>query len=169
MFSPDENLLEIIARTLCVYLVLLVVLRLAGKRELGQMEPFDVVVLLLISEAVQNAIIGGDQSLTGGLVAAGLLIGANKTIAVARDRIPRLRSALESSPTELVRDGRFLHEEMQKEELEEREVMMAIRGHGLAEVEDVYLAVLETDGSISVIPEDNKPQSARRRRPLKRR
>jgi uncharacterized membrane protein YcaP (DUF421 family) len=155
---------EIIARTLIIYGALLVGLRVAGKRELGQMTAFDVVVLLLISEAVQNAIIGGDLSVTGGLIAAGTLIGANYSIAKARERLPWLREFIEGSPTELVRDGKLLRENMRKENLEPEELMMEIREHGLADVKDVRLAVLENDGSISVVPADGDGQPPRKRR-----
>jgi uncharacterized membrane protein YcaP (DUF421 family) len=135
---------------------LLLALRLAGKRELGQMTPFDLIVLLLISEAVQNAIISGDESLTAGLIAAGVLITANYGLAFTRDRLPWLREALEGTPTVVVSNGRFLRKNMREEGLTEEEVMMAVREQGFAEVENVKLAVMETDGSISVIPADRK-------------
>jgi uncharacterized membrane protein YcaP (DUF421 family) len=153
-----------------VYLALLVVIRVAGKRELGQMTPFDLIVLLLISEAVQNAIIGGDESLTGGLVAAGLLIGTNYAVAMARDRLPWLREAVEGTPTVLMTGGRFLRKNMQKEGVEEEEIMMAARQQGVADAKNIKLAVLETDGSISVVRADSdsgdKPSGHRRRRRL---
>jgi len=164
LFDLDINALEIIARTVIIYGALLVALRVAGKRELGQMTPFDLVVLLLISEAVQNAIIGGDLSLTGGLIAAGTLIGANYGIAKARDRLHWVRTLVEGSPTELVRDGKLLRENMRKENVELEELMMEIREHGLADLKEVRLAVLETDGSISVVPADGDAQTQPRRR-----
>jgi uncharacterized membrane protein YcaP (DUF421 family) len=165
MFSPDLNLLEVVARTLLVYLALLVALRLAGKRELGQMTPFDLIVLLLISEAVQNAIIGGDESLTGGLIAAGVLIGTNYSLAFASERVSwRLRQALEGVPTIVVSNGRFLRQNMKKEGLGEEEILMAIRQQGIGEVKDVHLAVLETDGTISVVPAGGKPHTSKRSR-----
>jgi uncharacterized membrane protein YcaP (DUF421 family) len=161
VFDLGINGFEIIARTLIIYGALLVGLRVAGKRELGQMTAFDVVVLLLISEAVQNAIIGGDLSVTGGLIAAGTLIGANYGIAKARERLPWLREFIEGSPTELVRDGKLLRENMRKENVEPEELMMEIREHGLADLKDVRLAVLENDGSISVVPADGDGQPPR--------
>jgi uncharacterized membrane protein YcaP (DUF421 family) len=174
MFSPDTHLLEIVARTFVVYLALLVVLRLAGKRELGQMTPFDLVVLLLISEAVQNALIGGDESLTGGLIAAAMLIGTNYAVAAVRDRIPWLREMVEGSPTVVVSKGRFQRQNMKKEGIDEEEVMMAARQQGIADIGKVKLAVLETDGSISVVPDsgnegDDRPKRRRRRRLFQKR
>ena len=88
MFSPDVNGWSIVARTLIVYAALLIGLRLAGKREIGQMTPFDLVVILLIANAVQNAMVGPDTSVTGGLIAAGALIVGNYGVAQARERLP---------------------------------------------------------------------------------
>jgi uncharacterized membrane protein YcaP (DUF421 family) len=169
MFSLDISAIEIIARTVIVYLALLFALRLAGKRELGQMTPFDLVVLLLVSEAVQNSIIGGDESLTGGLIAAGILIGANYGLGAATERITFLREAIEGTPTLLVSNGNFLRKNMRSENLDEDEVLMAIRQHGVEDVEGVRLAVLETDGTISVVPVDAKPATRRPRKIFRKR
>jgi uncharacterized membrane protein YcaP (DUF421 family) len=167
VFSLDVNGVEIVVRTMIVYLALLFALRVAGKREMGQMTSFDLVVLLLISEAVQGSMVGEDMSVTGGLIAAGILIGGNYGLAQARDRIPFLRAALESSPTVVVSNGRFMRRNMRDENLEEDEVMLAIRAHGIEDVKGVRLAVLEQDGSISVIPAEDKPDKQRRPRGLK--
>jgi uncharacterized membrane protein YcaP (DUF421 family) len=163
MFDLDVSALEIVARTALVYIALLAALRIAGKRELGQMTPFDLVVVLLISEAAQNAMIGGDSSVTGGLIAVGVLMGGNYAVAAATDRVPRLRELLESEPTVLVRDGRLLNDAMLAEGLNEEEIMTAVRAHGLEELESVRLAVLEPDGSISVIARDQKSKRRSRR------
>ena len=169
MFSLDVDGIEIVARTIIVYLALLFALRVAGKREMGQMTSFDLIVLLLISEAVQGSMLGGDVSVTGGLLAAGVLIGGNYGLAQARDRIPFLRAALESSPTVVVSNGRFMRKNMSDENVDEEEVMLAIRAHGIEDVKGVRLAVLEQDGSISVIPAESKPQERRKPRPMKKR
>ena len=154
MFELDVNGLSIVARTLLVYLALLAGLRLAGKRELGQMTPFDLVVILLIANAVQNAMVGPDTSVTGGLIAAGVLVSVNYGVALARERLPWLRRAVEGTPTLLINDGKFVPEHLRREGLEEDEVLMAIREHGVSDVKDVRIAVLETDGSISIVPVD---------------
>ena len=154
MFELDVNGLSIVARTLIVYLALLAGLRLAGKRELGQMTPFDLVVILLIANAVQNAMVGPDTSVTGGLIAVGVLVSVNYGVARARERLPWLRRAVEGTPTLLINDGKFVREHLRREGLEEDEVLVAIREHGVAEAKDVRIAVLETDGSISIVPVD---------------
>jgi len=156
MFDLEVNGWSIVARTIIVYLALLVGLRLAGKREMGQMTPFDLVVILLIANAVQNAMVGPDTSVTGGLIAAAVLIVGNYGVARLRDRLPWLRRAVEGSPTLLIADGRFVSDHLRREGLEEDEVMMAIREHGVADVADVRTAVLETDGSISIVPIEAK-------------
>jgi uncharacterized membrane protein YcaP (DUF421 family) len=162
VFELDINGWSIVARTVIVYGALLVGLRLAGKRELGQMTPFDLVVILLIANAVQNAMVGPDTSVTGGLIAAGVLIGANYGVAVARERVPLFRGAVEGTPTLLIHDGKFIPEHLRREGIDEDEVLMAIREHGVEGAKDVRTAVLETDGSISVVPVDAKTVRTRR-------
>jgi len=162
MFSLDVNGWSIVARTVIVYVALLVGLRLAGKRELGQMTPFDLVVILLVANAVQNAMVGPDTSLTGGLIAAGVLIVGNYGVAEARERLPWLRRAVEGMPTLLINDGKFISQHLRREGLDEDEVLMAIREHGVADVKDVRMAVLETDGSISIVPVDAKAMRTRK-------
>ena len=162
MFSLGINGWSIVGRTVIVYAALLVGLRLAGKRELGQMTPFDLVVILLIANAVQNAMVGSDTSLTGGLIAAGVLVTANYGLAAARERLPWLRRAVEGTPTLLINDGKLVREHLRREGLDEDEVMMAIREHGVADVKDVRIAVLETDGSISIVPADAKAMRTRK-------
>ncbi|HZP25636.1 MAG TPA: YetF domain-containing protein [Dehalococcoidia bacterium] len=162
MFSLDVNGWSIVARTLIVYVVLLLALRFAGKRELGQMTPFDLVVILLVANAVQNAMVGPDTSLTGGLIAAGVLVGANFGVAQAREHVPWLRRAVEGTPTLLISDGQLVTEHLKREGLDPDEVMMAIREHGVNSLEEVKLAVLETDGSISIVPTDTRTLRTRR-------
>ena len=164
MFESQVPLLQIVLRTLLVYGAVLLGLRLAGKRELGQMTPFDLVVILLIANAVQNAMVGPDTSLTGGVVAAGALLVANFLLATARDRIPFLRRAVEGHPVLLIHDGQFIESHLRSEEVDREEVLMALREHGVERPEDVRIAVLETDGSISVVPRtDSDSQRTRRR------
>jgi uncharacterized membrane protein YcaP (DUF421 family) len=158
----DVNGWSIVARTVIVYAAVLLGLRLAGKRELGQMTPFDVVVILLIANAVQNAMVGPDTSVTGGLIAAGVLILGNYGLAQARERLPWLRRAVEGTPTLLINDGKLVSQHLRQEGLDEDEVLMAIREHGVADVKEVRMAVLETDGSISIVPADAKAMRTRR-------
>jgi uncharacterized membrane protein YcaP (DUF421 family) len=162
MFSLDVNGWSIVARTAIVYVALLLALRLAGKRELGQMTPFDLVVILLVANAVQNAMVGPDTSVTGGLIAAGVLIAGNYGVAEARERLPWLRRAVEGTPTLLINNGKFVTQHLLREGIDEDEVLMAIREHGVADVGDVRMAVLETDGSISIVPADAKAMRTRK-------
>ncbi len=162
MFDLEISGLSIVARTVIVYVALLVGLRLAGKREMGQMTPFDLVVILLIANAVQNAMVGPDTSVTGGLIAAAVLIAVNYGLAFGRERIPFLKGAVEGSPTLLISNGEFVEDHLRREGLDKDEVLMAIREHGVAAVKDVRMAVLETDGSISIVPADAKSMRTRR-------
>jgi len=154
---------EVIARTVIVYFAILIGLRVAGKRELGQMAPFDLVVILLISNAVQNAMVGQDTSLTAGLVAAFTLLAVNWGVSQLRLRSGRLSGQLIGSPTLLVNDGQFVDAHLRKEGITREEVMMALREHGVGKVEDVESAVLEVDGAISVVPRSTGARRTRHR------
>lgn len=152
MLTLGSPIWAIAIRCVVVYLALLIGLRLAGKREIGQMTVFDLVVLLLIANAVQNAMVGPDTSLTGGIVAAAILLTANTVVARLRLRWPRLRRAVEGTPTLLVSHGRIDPVAMRREGIDRDELDAALREHGVAEVEGVDMAILETDGTISVVP-----------------
>jgi len=156
---------EILIRTAVVYLVILVGLRLSGKREIGQMTVFDLVVLLLISNAVQNAMVGSDTSLTGGILAAIVLLVLNVVIARLRMTSPRLRRWVEGTPTLLILHGKVIAEHLRQEGIDEESLMAALREHGVIEVSNVEMGVLEIDGSISVVPVGES--TTRVKRPLK--
>ena len=152
MFQPAGSLFDIIVRTVLVYLALLIGLRLAGKREIGQMTVFDLVVLLLLANAVQNAMVGPDTSLTGGVVAAFVLLAVNAAVAQLRLRWPGLRRWVEGTPTLLVLRGEVIPEHLRREGLDLETLEAALREHGLADITQVDMAVLEVDGTISVVP-----------------
>lgn len=156
------SILEIILRTLFIYLVLLVGLRLTGKRQIGQMTPFDLVVLLLISNAVQNAMTGGDTTLLGGVAAASTLLIGNSILSYLRLKNAKIRVFSEGTPTVLVSGGKAMQENLKKEEIDAGELDAAIREHGVKNINEVDLAVLEIDGTISVVPL-NKPMIKPRR------
>ena len=162
MLKLDVPAWSIALRTAAIYLVALVGLRLAGKREIGQMTVFDLVVLLLIANAVQNAMVGPDTSLTGGVVAAVVLLVLNAVVARLRLRWPRLRRMIEGSPTLLVLHGEVLADHLRREGLDQDTLQAALREHGVAEVRDVEMAVLEVDGSISVVPASAETHHIRR-------
>ena len=157
-----SSLPEVVLRTAIVYLFVVTALRLSGKREVGQMSVLELVVILVISDAVQNSMVGDNTSVWGGLVAVATLLSLDFGLKALTRRSRSLREAVEGEPRLLVRDGRLLDKAIQEEGLEAEEVRAAIRSHGLAGIEDVRLAVLETDGSISVIPRDpDSPPSNR--------
>lgn len=152
----------IVLRTAAVYFALMIGLRLAGKRQLGQMTVFDLVVILVIANAVQNAMVGPDTSLTGGLLAAATLLLLNHAISAVRTRSRMVASWLGGTPTVIVRDGCFQPDALRKEHLGEAEVLMAMREHGVDRLAMVRQAVLETDGSISIVPVEEAHFEARR-------
>jgi uncharacterized membrane protein YcaP (DUF421 family) len=155
---------EIVFRTAAVYIVVLVLLRIAGKRELGQYSPMDLVVILIISNAVQNAMTGGDNSLIGGVIAASTLVGMNLVLGRIGHRIPVIEHLFESEPTPLIENGRILEENMRREHVELAELEMAAREHGIDDLREVKAAYLERDGSISIIARDREvAQRARKR------
>ena len=143
----------VVLRTLAVYGAVLLGLRLMGKREIGQMTVFDLVVILLIANAVQNAMVGADVSVQGGILAAFVLLVVNKLVALVRLRGGRFGRMIEGTPTVLVQDGRFVEPHLRREGVDREELEMAAREHGITSISKVKLAVLEVDGSISVVPE----------------
>lgn len=154
---------ELALRATVVYLVLVAALRVFGKREIGQFTVIDLVLILLVANAVQPAMTGPDTSLLGGLVIIVTLVLVNRAIAVARARVPLVRLLLEASPTVLARDGAWIEGALDREELARDDVEQALREHGLKDISEVELAVLESDGLISVVPRDSS--RARRQMP----
>jgi len=151
---PDfgSSLIDVAVRTAIIYVVLIVGLRLAGKRNVGQLSIFDLIVLLVIADAVQNAMVGENTTLAGGVVAAVTLLTMDKLLDIVSMRVPRVRKVLEGEPQELIRDGQVLTDALRKEGIDDDELSAALRTHGVLDPTDVALAVLETDGSISVVP-----------------
>jgi uncharacterized membrane protein YcaP (DUF421 family) len=152
MFEMATPVWNIALRSVLVYVAVFLGLRVMGKREMGQMTVFDLVVILLIANAVQNAMVGRDASVQGGILAALVLLIVNRGVGLLRLRGARWGRLLEGTPTVLVEDGEFIDTHVRKEGLDRGEVEMAIREHGLGSVTAVKLAVLETDGSISIVP-----------------
>jgi len=153
---------QVALRTALVYLAVYAGLRLTGKRELGQMTVFDLVVILLIANAVQNAMVGPDTSVTGGIIAAFVLLAVNAIVARLRLRGRAWGRLLEGVPTVLIHDGEIVRTNLQKEGVARDELEMAMREHGVDSVRDVKLAVLEVDGSISIVPADSRVLRTRR-------
>jgi len=150
VFDMGIPVAEKVLRTVAVYLLLLLLLRLAGKRDLAQLNSFDFVVLLLLSNVVQNAVIGPDNSLWGGAIGAAVLVGGNALFVRGVGRSKRLLDVLEGSPTVLVRDGEIDVDAVHRLGLRPADVVAAVRRQNADEVAQVELASLEPGGTISV-------------------
>jgi len=150
-----HTLLDVALRTSVVYLALLIGIRLTGTRQLGQMSTFDLVLLLIIANAVQNAMVGPDTSLAGGLVAAGVLLVWHAVIQRVRLKSRQVNRLLAGEGIMLIHRGQVLGAHLRRAGITEDDLLQALREHGVASVHDVRLAVLEPDGSISVIRNDD--------------
>lgn len=154
---------ELVIRSFIIYAVFFVGLRLFGKRELGQFTVFDLVLVLLVANALQPAITGPDGSVTGGVIIIVVLLLVNRGVATLRAYWPAFDHLVEPPPTVVCEDGKVLEQNLEKEGLSVNDVEMALREHGVEKVSECKLAVLENDGSISVVSKDS-PNSYRRRR-----
>jgi len=157
MFHLPIPLLEKVLRPIIVYMCLIGFLRLFGKRELAQLNPFDLVVLLSLSNTVQNAIIGDDNSITGGVLGAFSLLAINWIVVRVLYRMPKLNETLEGDETVLICDGQIDFAAMKRESLTEMELMSVIHKQGLDDLSDVQKCVLEPNGTFYV--EAKKPST----------
>ena len=168
LFPGSQVLAQIVLRTGVIYLLVLIGVRISGKREVGQMTPFDLTLLLLLSNSVQNAMTGPDTSLAGGAVAASTLLVLNYFVANLSGMNRRFRRWVEGQPSLLVHDGQVIESHMAREHVSMDELNRAMREHGISGMDQVALSVLEVDGSISFLKYDEiKPDAgthlARRR------
>jgi uncharacterized membrane protein YcaP (DUF421 family) len=156
MTIPDlgSDLVSVALRTAIVYVCLVIGFRLAGKREAGQLSTLDLVVLLVIANAVQNAMVGENVSLVGGLLAAAVILGLDRGLHLLTERNRTFGRALEGEPSLLVRNGRMLEATMRREGISGDELGLALRQHGLLSAEQAAYVFLETNGQISVIAKD---------------
>jgi uncharacterized membrane protein YcaP (DUF421 family) len=143
---------EFVLRGIIIYVFLIALLRLTGKRQIGQMAPFDLVLLLVLSNAVQNSMNGGDNSVIGGMISAVTLVGVNWFVGILTFRSKTAEALIEGRPELLIHNGRLFEKALERSKLTRHELMSALREAGCAEVEDVRCAMLEDDGNISVIP-----------------
>src|SRR3954463_1073106 len=143
---------EFVVRAIIVYAFLLVILRLTGKRQVGQLAPFDLVLLLILSNAVQNAMNGGDNSFTAGAILATALVVLNGLVGIATFRSKWLEGLVEGRPKVLIHNGRLYESVLRAQRLTHHELMAALRRSGCACVEQVHVAILENNGQISVVP-----------------
>jgi uncharacterized membrane protein YcaP (DUF421 family) len=151
MWNLAIPLWELVLRAGIVYAFLLVLLRLTGKRQIGQLAPFDLVLLLVLSNAVQNSMNGGDNSLIGGIVSAATLVALNYAVGYATFRSRRLEALIEGRPQIIIHNGRVFEDVMRHAQLTHHELNAALRQAGCTCPEEVQTAVLENNGSISVV------------------
>src|SRR5262245_46886758 len=143
---------ELILRSTIIYVFLLALLRITGKRQVGQLAPFDLVLLLILSNAVQNSMNAGDNSLIGGIISATTLVGMNLLVGQITYRNKKLEAIIEGRPQVLIHNGKLFPEVMAKSKLTHHELNAALREAACGCVEDVHSAILENNGAISVVP-----------------
>jgi len=159
----NNNYVRIIVSTLAVYLFIVIAIRLFGKKELAQLSVVDLVFILLISNSVQNAMVGPDSTLSGGLVAASSLFIVNYILKYLQYRFPKFGKIVQGDATMLIYQGKMLKTHMKNVKISEDELMEAVREHGVASVKDVDLAIMEVDGSISVLSSKFQKKTVKRR------
>jgi uncharacterized membrane protein YcaP (DUF421 family) len=147
--------MESIVRGLAVYLFVLIVFRFAGKRSLSEASSFDLVLLLIISETVQQALVDSDNSLTNALLLVLTLVGADVVLSVVKQRHPRVERLLDGVPVIVMKDGKLLHDRANRERIDEEDILEAAREQrGLERLDQIKFAVLERGGKITVIAND---------------
>jgi len=159
-----NNYISIVISTLAVYLFIVVALRVFGKKELAQLSVVDLVFILLISNAVQNAMVGPDTSLGGGLVAASTLFIVNYVLKYLQYRFPGFGKIVQGDATMLIYKGKILESHLEKAKITTAELMEAVREHGVESIAEVDLAVLEVDGNISVLSDQYHKKTVKKRR-----
>ncbi len=159
-----EGYLKIALSSSAVYLFIIVAIRLFGKKELAQLSIIDLVFILLISNAVQNAMVGSDASLMGGLVAASTLFIINFLFKFLLYRFPKLGSMVQGTELLLVYKGQMNKINMVKARISQEELLESVREHGVSEIREVDLAVLEIDGNISIISNEFKHRTIKKRK-----
>jgi uncharacterized membrane protein YcaP (DUF421 family) len=160
----SEGYLKIALSSLAVYLFIIIAIRLFGKKELAQLSVIDLVFILLISNSVQNAMVGSDSSLSGGIVAATTLFIANYLFKYLLYRFPGFSIIVQGADLLLIYKGQLNETNLGKARITREELLEAVREHGVSEFREVDLAVLETDGNISIISNEYKHRTARKRK-----
>ena len=150
MWSPSLPWWEFVLRGVIVYMFLLVILRVTGKRQTGQLAPFDLVLLLVLSNAVQNAMNGGDNSVSGGIISATTLIALHYAVAFMTFKNKTLEAWIEGTPRTLIHNGVLNEEVMRSELLTRHELAAALRSAGCSEIGHIRVATLENNGQITV-------------------
>jgi uncharacterized membrane protein YcaP (DUF421 family) len=150
--SQPWFLSTIAARTAIVMFILIGGLRLLGKRQIGQMNIYDLAMVMALANAVQNAMTNGSGNLMVGIVSSGTLLLLGTLLTLIFVRLPKLEDRLVGTPTLLINDGQLLHDRMRRECITEAQLMQVMRAHGLMDPHEVMIAMLEVDGTISIVP-----------------
>ncbi len=159
-----EEYISIILRSLVVYIFIVAAIRLFGKKEIAQLSVIDLVFILLISNSVQNAMVGPSTSLEGGLIAAGSLFLVNFALKNVLYRSKKASELIQGHSVMLVYGGKIIARNLEKTKISYDELQAAIREHGVKDINEVDLAVLEVDGNISVLSNDFKHKTVKRRK-----
>ncbi len=154
MWHLQQPWWEFVLRSVLVYGFLLVILRLTGKRQVGQLAPFDLVLLLVLSNAVQNSMNAGDNTVGAGFILAGALVAVNALVGFITFKSKKIEAFIEGKPQILVHNGIVDEQILGSERITRHELLSAIRQAGLMDASDVRVAILETNGRINVIPKD---------------
>ena len=150
MFTLMTPVPELIVRAAVIYAAVFILLRIVGKKHVGEMAPFDLVVLLILSECVQGALTANDTSITAGVIAAATLFGTNKLVGIAAARNRKIERLFDGQPKILVRNGKVCKDVMTREEVTRSELVEALRREGCTSLTKVRYAILENDGYISI-------------------
>ena len=150
--------------SIAIYIFIIVAIRIFGKKELAQLSVIDLVFILLISNAVQNAMVGSDSSLEGGLISATALFLTNFVFKYLLYKFPKFNKSIQGEPVMLIYQGKANHKNMAKVKITEEELKETLREHGVSEISEVDLAVIEIDGNVSVISEDYKKRTTKKRK-----
>jgi len=156
MFDMSVPWWELVARGVVVYVFLIVLLRLTGKRQIGKLSPFDLVLLLILSNAVQNSMSAGDNSLIGGLILATTLVAVNYLVGLITFKSKKLEAIIEGRPQVLIHNGKLYEEVMNEAKLTRQELDSTLRQSGYFEIKEIKLAILENNGTVTVQGCDTK-------------
>lgn len=158
MFDLGKPWWELVVRATIIYLALIFFVRLTGKRQIGQLSPFDLILLLILSEGVQNAMVDDESSITGGLIVASTLLGLNYLVSLITFKSRKAEEVIEGKPEILVLHGKLIKDVANAARITQTELESALRETGIFKLEDVKLAILENNGSVTVESYDNKPR-----------
>jgi uncharacterized membrane protein YcaP (DUF421 family) len=158
MWSLDHPWWEYILRAVVIYTTVFFLLRVVGKKQIGELGPFDLVLLLIISEAVSNALTGGDDSLTAGLISVTSFVVMNYLIDFLTFKSKKVEKVLDGEPLMIIKEGKINEQVRRQEKITYDEISSVLREHGISKLSDVKFAMVETNGQISIIENEEEPK-----------